>query len=87
MAATNSRYKFVTVALPIPKRLHKGRSASVNRRAAVSEAKRPPASGSTLKYPLGLLESSIVDINIIVFQGGDDGRGYRNMYKTPGDRT
>jgi hypothetical protein len=29
------------------------------------------------------VESSTVDINIIVFQGEDDGRGYRNMYKIP----
>ena len=30
-----------------------------------------------LKCPLELLESSIIDV--IVFQGGDDGPGYRNM--------
>ena len=48
----------------------------------VSLPKQLPGSRSGLKYPLGLLESSI--FNIIVFQGGDDGHGYRNMYKTPG---
>ena len=41
--------------------------------------------GSGLKYPLELLESPIY-IAIIVFQGGDDGRGYRNIYKLAGGR-
>jgi hypothetical protein len=49
---------------------------------AVSLLKPPPGSRSGLKYPLKLLESSIVyAISTIVFQGGDDGCGYRNMYK------
>ena len=33
-----------------------------------------------LKYPLGLLESFL---DIIVFQGEDDGRSYRKMCKRP----
>jgi hypothetical protein len=36
--------------------------------------KRPPGSRSGLKIPLGLPESSL---DVIVFQGGDDGLGYR----------
>jgi hypothetical protein len=42
------------------------------------EVKPAPGSRSGLKYPLELPESSIYT-GIIVFQGGDDGRGYRNM--------
>ena len=61
-------------------RLRNGRL--LNRRAAVLEAKRPPGSNGCcgLKYPLGLfLESSIYNNRALtVFQGGDDGRGYRN---------
>jgi hypothetical protein len=64
------------------KRSRNGRftSETAVRRAAVSEVKRPPGSGSRsgLKTPLGLLESSMYNS----FQGGDDGCGYRNMYKT-----
>jgi hypothetical protein len=44
--------------------------------------KWPPGSRSGLKIPLGLLESPI--IGIMVFQGGDDGLGYRNMCKIAG---
>jgi hypothetical protein len=42
--------------------------------AAVSEAKPPPA---TWIRKLGLLEA----LEVIIFQGGDDGRGYRCTYK------
>jgi hypothetical protein len=45
-----------------------------NRRVAVSEAK--------ILYHL---DPEALDI--IVFQGGDDGRCYRNMYKIPGGRS
>ena len=44
----------------------------------------PPGSGSGLKNPLGLLEGPL---GIIVFRGGDDGRGYIiNVYKIAGGR-
>ena len=46
--------------------------------------KRSPGSRSGLKYyPLGLLEIPI-ELCIIVFQGGGDGRGYRIMCNIPG---
>jgi hypothetical protein len=47
----------------------------------VSEVKPSPGPGSGLKNPLGLLEKAL---DIIVFQGGDDGRGYRNMCRIAG---
>ena len=71
MAVICSRYKFVTVSL-----LKQLRSLT-----AVSLLKPPSGSRSGLKYPLRLLESSTVDI--IVFKDVCDGRGYRNMCKTP----
>jgi hypothetical protein len=74
MAVTHRRYKFVTVSLP--KRFRNGRFAS----ETAAEVQPPPGSRSTKKNPLELLESSL---DVIVFQGGDDGRGYRNMYKIP----
>ena len=40
--------------------------------------KPSPGSRSGLKGPLGLLEGP--KCTVIVFQDGDDGRGYRNMY-------
>jgi hypothetical protein len=57
--------------------------------AAVSLLKPPPGSRSGLKLEnlLGLLESS--RYTAIVFQGGYDWRGYRNMcyvYKRPRGR-
>jgi hypothetical protein len=44
---------------------------------------KPPYGG--LKYPLKLLESPIY--TVLVFQGGGDGRGYRNIYKIAGGRS
>jgi hypothetical protein len=77
MAVTYSRYKFVTVPL-------------LKRRAAVSAAKRLPGSRSGLKKPVETsrkkaVTKALVDkaLDIIVFSGGDDGRGYRNMCKIP----
>jgi hypothetical protein len=40
----------------------------------------PPGPRSGFKNPLGLLKA----LDKIVFQGGDDGRGYRNMRKIAG---
>jgi hypothetical protein len=67
MAVTYSRYKFVTVSLP--KRFRNGRFTS---ETATWIQKY-------LKNPLVLLESSIYNS----FQGEDNRRGYRNMYKIP----
>jgi hypothetical protein len=72
MAVTYSRYKFVTVS--ITKRLRNGGFTS-------ETATPPPGSRSTLpvKY------STQYPLELLVFQGGGDGRGYRNIY--PGGRT
>ena len=73
MAVAYNRYKFLTVSLP--KRLRNGRFTS-----ETAALKPPPGSRSGLKHPLELLESSIGPY-IIVFQCGDDGRGFRNIFK------
>ena len=59
------------------------RGIDANNATAVSLLNPPPGSRSGLKHPLELLESSLYTCSIIVFQGGDDGRGYRNMCKIP----
>jgi hypothetical protein len=77
----------VTVSLPKPKRLHNGRFT-------IHLLPKPPCGGfrsktatwiqkhNSLKYPLGLLESSIYYIIYSnSFRGGGDGRGCRNTYK------
>jgi hypothetical protein len=46
--------------------------------------KPPSGSRSGFKNPLELLERSRYRYYIIVFQGGGDGRGYRNMCKIAG---
>jgi hypothetical protein len=62
MAVTCNRYKFVAVSFP--KRFRDG---SFTSETATWIQK-------WFKEPLGLLESSTVDVT--VFQGGDDGRGH-----------
>jgi hypothetical protein len=76
MAVAYSRYKFVTVSLP--KRFRNGRFTSENATWIQKYFK---------KNPLELLESS--RYSIIVFQGGDDGRGYiiEIFVKYPGGPT
>ena len=64
----HNRYKFETV----PRITYHLRGGCVE---AVSFLKRPPGSGSGLKNPLGLLGGSSSRNKVIVFQGGDDGRG------------
>jgi hypothetical protein len=59
--STHNRYKFVTIS--IVKRLRNDH--------LTSETATGPRSG--LKYPFGLLDTPVS--TVIVFQGGDGGRG------------
>ena len=72
MAVTYSRYKFVTVSLP--KRFRNGR---FNSETATWIQK-------WLKNSLGLLESSIIDINITVFNAEATGVVIEACTKSPG---
>ena len=67
--------KFLAVSVPKPP--CNGRFTSEAATGTV------PGSRSGFKNPLELLESSTY---IIVFQGRDDGRGYRNLCKIAGGR-
>jgi hypothetical protein len=67
MAVTYGRYKFVTVSLP--KRFRNGRFTS--------------ETATWIQKYLKNRWDFQKALDRIVFQGGDDGRGYRNMSKTP----
>jgi hypothetical protein len=74
MAVTHSAIdKFVTVSLPKRLRII----------TAVSLLKPPPGSRSGLKEPVGTSRNLYISLYIIVLQGRDDGRGYRNVCKIP----
>jgi hypothetical protein len=74
MAVTYSRYKFITASLP--KRSRNGRFTSETAVWRFQKWNRH-LDPEVVKNPLELLESSIVYTK--VFQGGGDGRGYRNI--------
>jgi hypothetical protein len=78
MAATYSRYKFVTVSLP--KRFRNGRfnSETAMRRFQKRNGHLDPKALKKIRW--GFYKAP----DVIVFPGGDDGRGYRNMYKIAG---
>ena len=78
MAVSHSRYNFVTT--PLPKRSRDGRF--------VSEAATATWVQMWFKIPAGTSRELQTqrDVTVIAFLGGsgDDGRGHRNMCKTPG---
>ena len=86
MAVTYNRYKFVTVSLP--KRLRNGRfnSETAVRRFQKRNRHLDPEALLKIRWAIGTSIAAAAESfrhAVIVFPGGGDGRGYRNMCKIP----